>query len=82
MCVYWAGLSGTSLKMSNFLLYLLLLFLFHNFLYSWSLAYARCIALKQQCIPHNPTIILAMISTYGGVLSAIKKALWELIEEY
>jgi len=23
-----------------------------------------------------------MISTYGGVLSAIKKALWELVEEY
>ena len=23
-----------------------------------------------------------MIPTYGGVLSAIKKALWELVEEY
>jgi len=23
-----------------------------------------------------------MIPTYGGVLSAIKKALWELMEEY
>ena len=23
-----------------------------------------------------------MISTYGGVLSAIEKALWELVEEY
>jgi len=24
----------------------------------------------------------AMITTYGGVLSAIEKALWELVEEY
>jgi len=49
------------------LLYLLLLF-FHNFLHSQSLACARCIALKQQCVPHTPTIIPAMIPTYGGVL--------------
>ena len=68
--------------MSNFLLYLLLLFFFHNFLYSQSLTYARCITLKQQYIPHTPTIIPAMISTYNGVLSAIKKALQELVEEY
>ena len=78
----WAGLSGVPLKVSNFLLYLLLLLLFHNFLHSWSLVYAGYIALKQQCVPHIPTITPAMIPTYGGVLSAIKKALWELVEEY
>ena len=33
------------------------------------------------CTSHL-TIILAMIPTYGGVLSAIEKALRELMEEY
>ena len=31
--------------------------------------------------PHS-TITLTMIPTYGGVLSTIKKALQELVEEY
>jgi len=80
--VRWAGLSGAPLKVSNFLLYLLFLF-FNNFLfYSHSLACAGYIALKQQCVPHTNTNSLAMIPTYGGVLSAIKKALQELVEEY
>ena len=62
--------------------YTYLLF-FNNFLlHSHSLACAGCIALKQQCVPHTPTITPAMISTYSGVLSAIEKALRELIEEY
>ena len=64
------------------LLYLLLLLLFHNFLYSWSLTYARCIVLKQWYVPHTHTNTLAMIPTYGGVLNTIKKALQELMEEY
>jgi len=46
------------------------------------IACARCITLKQWCVPHTPTNTLAMIPTYGRVLSAIKKALWELVEEY
>jgi len=41
-----------------------------------------CIALKQWCVPHTNTNTLAMIPTYGGVLSTIEKALWELVEEY
>ena len=62
--------------------YTYLLF-FNNFLlHSCSLAYARYIALKQWCVPHTNTNTLAMIPTYGRVLSAIKKALWELVEEY
>jgi len=40
------------------------------------------ITIKQQCVPYTNTNILAMISTYGGVLSAIEKALWKLVEEY
>ena len=60
-----------------------LLLFFNNFLlHSRSLAYARCIALKQQYVPHINTNILTMILTYGRVLSAIKKALRELMEEY
>ena len=31
---------------------------------------------------HTNTNTLAIISTYGSVLSAIEKALWELMEEY
>jgi len=44
--------------------------------------YARYIALKQQYISHTNTNIPAMIPTYGGVLSAIKKALQKLVKEY
>jgi len=55
----------------------------NNFLlHSRSLACAGCIALKQRYVPHTNTNTLAMIPTYGGVLSAIEKALWELVEEY
>ena len=55
----------------------------NNFLlYSCSLAYAGYITLKQRCVPHTPTITLAIIPTYGGVLSVIEKALQELVEEY
>jgi len=62
--------------------YTYLLF-FNNFLlHSHSLACAGCIALKQQCVPYTPTITPAMIPTYGRVLSAIEKALRELVEEY
>ena len=60
------------------------LLLFNNnfFFHSCSLACAGYIALKQQCVPYTNTNTLAMISTYGRVLSAIEKALWELMEEY
>ena len=79
--MHWAGLPGTPLKVSNYLLYLSLFF--NNFLlHSHSLACAGYIALKQRCVPHTNTNTLAMIPTYGGVLSAIEKALWELVEEY
>ena len=44
--------------------------------------YARYIAIKQWCVSHTNTNTLAMISTYGRVLSAIEKILWELVEEY
>ena len=56
---------------------------FNNFLlHSHSLACAGCITLKQQCVPHTNTNTPAIIPTYSRVLSAIKKALWELMEEY
>ena len=56
---------------------------FNNFLlHSCSLACAGCITLKQRCVPHIPTTTPAMIPTYGRVLSAIEKALRELVEEY
>ena len=56
---------------------------FNNLLlHSHSLACARCIALKQRCVPHTNTNTLAMIPTYGGVLSAIEEALRELVAEY
>ena len=62
---------------------LIIIIFFNNFLlHSRSLACAGCIALKQQCVPHTPTITPAMIPTYGRVLSAIEKALRELMEEY
>ena len=66
----------------EYFLYLLLLFSNNFLLHSHYLAYAGCIILKQQCVPHTNTNTLAMISTYGGVLSAIEKTLWELVEEY
>ena len=79
MC--WAGLPGAPLKVSNF--YYTYYYFFNNFLLnSRSLACAGCIALKQRCVPHTNTNSLAMIPTYGGVLSAIEKALQELVEEY
>ena len=34
------------------------------------------------CVLHTNTNTPAMIPTYNRVLSAIKKALWELMEEY
>jgi len=57
---------------------------FNNFLllHSHFLACAGCIALKQRCVPHTNTNTPAMIPTYGRVLSAIEKALQELMEEY
>ena len=58
-------------------------YFFNNvLLHSRSLACAGCITLKQRCVLHTNTNTLAMIPTYGGVLSAIEKALWELMEEY
>ena len=79
--MHLAELLGIPLKVSNFL-YLLLLF-FNNFLlHSHSFVCIRYITLKQQCVPHTNTNILAIIPTYGRVLSTIKKALWELVEEY
>ena len=40
------------------------------------------ITIKQQYVPHTNTNTLAMIPTYGRVLSAIEKVLQELIKEY
>ena len=58
-------------------------YFFNNFFFhSCSLAYARCIAFKQQCVSHTNTNTLAMIPTYSGVLSAIEKALQKLVEKY
>ena len=58
-------------------------YFFNNFLlHSRSLVCAGYITLKQRCVPHTNTNTLAMISTYGGVLSTIEKALRELVEEY
>ena len=67
----------------EYLTIILIIFFLYNFLlHSRSLAYAGCIALKQWCVPHTNTNTLAMIPTYSKVLSAIEKALWELMEEY
>ena len=60
----------------------MIIIIISNHFHSWSLAYAGYIALKQQCKPHTNTNILAMIPTYGRILNAIEKALWELVEEY
>ena len=66
----------------EYFLYLLLLF-FNNFLlHSCSLACTGYIALKQWCVPHTNTNILAMIPTYSRVLNAIEKTLQKLVEEY
>ena len=63
--------------------FVIVLIFFDNFLlHSCSLACAGCITLKQQYVLHTPTNTLAIIPTYGGVLSAIEKALQELVEEY
>ena len=59
-----------------------LLFFNNSPFHSRSLVCAGCIALKQRCVPHTNTNTPAMIPTYGGVLSAIEKALRELVEEY
>ena len=81
MCEHQAGLPGASLKVSIFVI--LIIIFFNNFLfYSWFLAYTRCIALKQWCVSYTNTNILAIILTYGRILSAIEKVLRELIEEY
>jgi len=40
------------------------------------------IALKQRYVSHTNTNTSAMISTYDRILSAIEKALWELVKEY
>ena len=64
------------------MIYTYLLFFNNSPFHSRSLACAGCIALKQRCVPHINTNPLAMIPTYGGVLSAIEKALRELMEEY
>ena len=61
---------------------IMIVFLIIFFFYSQSPIYTRCIVLKQQCVPHTNTNILAMIPTYGRVLSTIEKALWKLVEEY
>ena len=79
--MHWAGLFGVPLKVSIFI-YLLLLF-FNNFLlHSHSLACTRWIALKQWYVLHTNTNTLAMIPTYGKVISAIEKTLQELVKEY
>lgn len=59
-------------------------FLSTNYLLSYScfLVCARYIAIKQWCISHSNTTSPAIIPTYSRVLSAIKKALQDLVEEY
>ena len=51
------------------------LFLNNSPFHSCSLACAGCITLKQRCVPYTNTNTLAMIPTYGGVLSAIALSL-------
>ena len=57
-------------------------FSINNLLHSCSLICTGYITIKQKCIPHTNTNSLAMILTYGGVLSIIEKALWNIVEEY
>ena len=62
---------------------IIIIIIFNNFpFHSCSLACVRYIVLKQWYVPHTNTNTPAMIPTYGGVLSAIEKALRELVEEY
>ena len=69
--------------LSRWIIFIYTYYFFNNFLFhSGFLTYTRCITLKQWYVPHTNTNTPAMISTYGGVLSAIKKVLQELIEEY
>ena len=79
--MHWAGFFGALLKVSIFI-YLLLLLLLNFLLHSCSFACTGCIALKQQCILHTNTNTPTMTPTYGRVLSAIEKALQELVKEY
>jgi len=80
VCVCQAELPSVPLKVSNYLSYLSLFF--NNFpFHSHSFACAGYIALKQWYVPHTNTNTLAMIPTYDRVLSAIEKALQELVEE-
>ena len=79
--MHWAGLFGALLKVSIFI-YLLLLFLLNFLLHSCFFACTGYIALKQQYIPHTNTNTPTMTPTYGGVLSAIEKALQKLVKEY
>ena len=57
-----------------------LLIIFFNL--SYSLACARYITVKQQYISYTDTIPSAIISTYGRMLSIIKKVFQNLVEEY
>ena len=81
VCERQAELPGALLKMSSYN-YTYNNFFLILFLYSQSLTCTRCIAFKQWCISHTNTNTLAMIPTYGRILSAIEKALRELVEEY
>ena len=74
----WCTLQG-----EYFVIILIFIIFFNNFLlHSRSLTCAGYIALKQRCVSHTPTNTPAIIPTYGGVLSAIEKALRELMKEY
>jgi len=81
VCEHWTGLLGASLKVSNFshtYNYFFNNFFFHSQFFTC----AGYITLKQQCVPHTNTNTLAIIPTYGRVLSVIKKVLQELMKEY
>jgi len=81
MCVYQVGLSGAQFKVSNKILFCFIFFT-NILLYSQFLAYTGYIAVKQLCVPYANISTLAMIPTYSRILSAIKKVLQELMEEY
>ena len=77
------GRTAWCTSQGEYLVIILIIYFFNDFLlHSRSLACAGCIALKQQYVPHTPTITLAMIPTYSRVLSAIEKVLQEFMEEY
>ena len=81
MCECQAGLPSVPLKVSSFSH--TYNYFFNNFFFhSWSFICTGYITLKQWCVPHTNTNTPAIISTYGGILSTIEKALWELVEEY